>query len=185
MDITIDKKQKSSQDVAQPSIIDVVLQREQGDTKFVDKNKPKVLEIVQVYGGSIQDSKHFELGDKVVTVGSQTGNRLRFIGVPVAWVPGFFSVFGSLMYPFTEASLENKSDLYGPTPNDEQLEFISWQGQDPYCNLPATWSAKKSVTDVNDIDGPDSDKAVPIRISVLSGCFMLSRSRDSKIIKAS
>ena len=82
------------------------------------------MEIVQVYGGSIQDSKHFELGDKVVTVGSQTGNRLRFIGVPVAWVPGFFSVFGSLMYPFTEASLENKSDLYGPTPNDKQLTFI-------------------------------------------------------------
>ena len=145
MDITTDKTATSSQSVAKPSIIDVVLQREQGDTKFVDKTKPKVLEVVQVYGGSIQDSKHFELGDKVVTVGSQTGNRLRFIGVPVAWVPGFFSVFGSLMYPFTEASLENKSDLYGPTPNDEQLNFISWQGQDPYCNLPATWTAQKSV----------------------------------------
>ena len=191
MDITIDKKEKSSQDVAQPSIIDVVLQREQGDTKFVDKNKPKVLEIVQVYGGSIQDSKHFDLGDKVVTIGSQTGNRLRFIGVPVAWVPGFFSVFGSLMYPFTEASLENKSDLYGPTPNDEQLDFISWQGQDPYCNLPATWSAQKSVDNTFETisDGTTAGGfVVPEDASVLvngSSCiYILRRVHNTKKLAA-
>ena len=41
MDLTIDKNAETSQKVAQPSIIHVVLQREQGDTKFVDKSKPK------------------------------------------------------------------------------------------------------------------------------------------------
>jgi hypothetical protein len=142
MDIK-DKISPPAQDTPKPAIIDVVLHREQGDIKFVDKSKPKVLEIVQLYAGCIQDSKHFVLGDKVVTIGSQTGHRLRFIGVPIAWVPDFFSVFGSLMYPFTDASLENKADIYGPTPRDKPLEFITWKGQDPYCNLPDTWTAKK------------------------------------------
>ena len=83
------------------SIIDVVLQREQGDTKFVDKNKPKVQEIVQVYGGSIQDSKHFGVGRQVQLRLALKQEIVHAIGVPVAWVPGFFSVLGSLMYPFT------------------------------------------------------------------------------------
>ena len=187
MDIILDKTSATTENKSQPSIVNVVLQREQGDTKFVDKSKPKVLEIVQVYGGSIQDSKHFQLGDKVVTIGSQTGNRLRFLGIPIAWVPGFFSVFGSLMYPFTDASLENKSDLYGPTPNDTPLDFIVWQGQDPYCNLPATWSAQKSSGNSFEVisDGSAATNfIIPEDTHVLvqgSGCtYILRRVHNSK-----
>ena len=113
---------------------------------------------------------------------------VSFIGVPV--VGTSFSVFGSLMYPFTEASLENKSDLYGPTPNDEQLDFISWQGQDPYCNLPATWSAQKSVDNTFETISDGSAAAgfvVPEDASVLvngSSCiYILRRVHNTKIYR--
>ena len=101
------------------------------------KGAPVLLEVSQLIGPEIVDVKHFAPSKNDVRIGSDVGHRFRFIGKPVAWVPGFFASISWLMYPFTEANLEWKSDFFAAT--DDQL--FKWNGDQPVCSIHKDWNA--------------------------------------------
>jgi outer membrane biosynthesis protein TonB len=126
-----------------------------------DASKPKVLEITQIYGQQIQDVLHFKLGGENVTMGIETGNRLRFAGKPVAWVPGAFAKMAWMMYPFTEAAEEWKSDFYSPVEGSKHsFSLFSWQNEKPVCNLHKSWSGFVDGEQPKEIKPSDSDQSL-------------------------
>ena len=101
------------------------------------KGSPVLLEVSQLIGPEIVDVKHFAPSKNDVRIGSDVGHRFRFIGKPIAWVPGFFASISWLMYPFTEANLEWKSDFFAAT--DDKL--FGWNGDQPVCSIHKDWNA--------------------------------------------
>ncbi len=115
--------------------LEYILQR-----KVEEKKGTDLLEVYQLIGPEIWDCKHFAPSEVDVTVGSDVGYRFRFLGRSVAWVPKLFANFGWLMYPFTEANREWKSDFYGHTPTNENVPLVSWKGNTPVCKIHKDWS---------------------------------------------
>jgi hypothetical protein len=100
-----------------------------------------ILEINQVIGPEIWDVKHFSPSENDITIGKEVGYRFRFVGKSVAWVPGLFAKFGWLMYPFTEANREWKSDFYNTTSNNQGSQTIfGWNGDTPVCKIHKNWT---------------------------------------------
>jgi hypothetical protein len=115
--------------------LEYVLQR-----KAEEKKGSDLLEVYQIIGPEIFDCKHFAPSDVDITLGGDVGYRFRFLGKSVAWVPKVFAQFGWLMYPFTEANREWKSDFYGHTPDDQNMPIFSWKGDTPVCKIHKDWS---------------------------------------------
>ena len=107
--------------------------------KMEDKPKgtPTLLEVSQLIGPEIVDVKHFSPSENDIKIGSEVGHRFRFLGKSVAWVPGLFASVSWLMYPFTEANLEWKSDFFAAT--DDKL--FGWNGDQPICSIHKDWNA--------------------------------------------
>ena len=105
---------------------------------------PKVLEVAQIFERNVIDVKHFTSNPDGITIGSDTGNRLRFAGQPIAWVPPSFAKFGWLMYPFTEASEEWKTDFFAPV---EKYDLFSWDNNTPVCNIHKDWQGFVEIGD--------------------------------------
>ena len=96
-----------------------------------------ILEVHQLLGHDIVDVKHFASSANEISIGTEVKHRFRFIGRPVAWVPGFFASFSWLMYPFTEANQEWKSDFYAPV--DQTLTLFSWKNNVATCRIQKNW----------------------------------------------
>jgi pSer/pThr/pTyr-binding forkhead associated (FHA) protein len=97
-----------------------------------------MLEVTQILGEEIADTQYFTPSKEGVQTGSEIGYRLRFAGTPVAWVPKAFTMTNFLMYPFTQAKEEWKSDFY----SSEKHELFSWNGTQATLNIPSGWNAQ-------------------------------------------
>ena len=97
-----------------------------------------LLEVTQVFGNDIIDTLNFAPSKDGIQTGSEIGHRLRFAGQPVAWVPKVFTTLNFLMYPFTQAKEEWKSDFF----SDESNEIFSWNGSQATANLSEGWNAE-------------------------------------------
>ena len=53
----------------------------------VDRKKAKVLEVAEIWADAVMDVKHYDPATASVPVGSSTGYRWRFIGLPMGWNP--------------------------------------------------------------------------------------------------
>jgi pSer/pThr/pTyr-binding forkhead associated (FHA) protein len=71
----------------------------EGGDAGLDRSKPRVLEVAEIWGEVVLDVQHFPRGSKPVSVGSSTGFRWRILGLPVAWVPAPFAKVAWLMAP--------------------------------------------------------------------------------------
>lgn len=96
-----------------------------------------ILEVNQLLGHDIVDVKHFASSPNDISIGTEVQHRFRFIGRPVAWVPGIFASFSWLMYPFTEANQEWKSDFYAPV--DQTSTLFSWNNNTAICRIHKNW----------------------------------------------
>jgi outer membrane biosynthesis protein TonB len=109
----------------------------------VDANKPKVLEIAEIWGDSVMDVQHFQPGQKRISIGTSTGYRWRFVGVPLAWVPPAFAKVTWLLAPtLSEASEEWRNDFYVPPedlPHDD-FALFEWAGGGYVFNMSDKWS---------------------------------------------
>lgn len=97
-----------------------------------------LLEVTQVFGNDIIDTQNFAPSTEAIQTGSEIGHRLRFAGQPVAWIPKAFTKLNFLMYPFTQAKEEWKSDFF----SDEAHDLFSWNGSQATANVPSGWDAQ-------------------------------------------
>jgi outer membrane biosynthesis protein TonB len=109
----------------------------------VDHSRPKVLEVAEIWGDTVLDVKHYPPGHSKVSVGTSTGYRWRFVGIPIAWVPPAFAKVTWLLAPtLSEASEEWRNDFYVP-PEDlphEDFALFEWTGENYVFNMSDRWS---------------------------------------------
>ena len=97
-----------------------------------------LLEVTQILGDEIVDTLFFSPSAEGVQTGFEIGYRLRFAGTPIAWVPKAFTMANFLMYPFTQAKEEWKSDFF----SSEHHELFSWSGKQAIAKIPDGWTAQ-------------------------------------------
>ncbi|MCB9777393.1 MAG: AgmX/PglI C-terminal domain-containing protein [Alphaproteobacteria bacterium] len=108
-----------------------------------DPKKGNVLMVAQAWGDIVIDSRHYGKSGGPVTVGTRTGTRWRYLGVPLAWVP---DVFGKVAWVFgptlSEGVTESKDEFYAPPEviPDEGFKMCEWQGGQYVMNISEKWS---------------------------------------------
>jgi pSer/pThr/pTyr-binding forkhead associated (FHA) protein len=116
----------------------------------VDRAKAKVLEVAEIWGDTVMDVKHYAPGFGKVNVGTTTGYRWRFIGMPIAWVPPLFAKMAWLMAPtLSEAPEETRNDFYVPPedlPNDD-FTLFEYAGGGYVFNMSDKWSGFVDIGD--------------------------------------
>lgn len=128
---------------ASEDVLEFVMRSGGSDSDLgVDRSKPKVLEVAEIWSDVVVDIKHFPKGSKAVTLGSGTGTRWRIIGQPIAWVPPWFSSVAWLFGPtISQAQEEWRSEFHLDSdllPHDEYKAF-EWDGSNWVCNVAPTW----------------------------------------------
>ena len=144
----LDLEHKSQQEILQEDISEDVMAfimrsgTSVGD-QGIDRTRAKVLEVAEIWGDVILDVKHFPKAGKAITLGSSTGNRWRWLGIPIAWVPSAFAsvawVFGPML---SEAPEEWKNDFYCPPeslPHDD-FEMFKWDSGQYVCTISDKWA---------------------------------------------
>jgi pSer/pThr/pTyr-binding forkhead associated (FHA) protein len=109
----------------------------------VDRRRPTVLEVAEVWSDIVMDVKHFPRQGKAVTAGTSTGYRWRFLGLPVAWVPAAFSKIAWAFGPtLSETSEEWRNDFYVPHDSlpSNDYELFQWKGSNYVCNISDKWT---------------------------------------------
>jgi pSer/pThr/pTyr-binding forkhead associated (FHA) protein len=109
----------------------------------VDRRRPTVLEVAEVWSDIVMDVKHFPRQGKAVTAGTSTGYRWRFLGLPVAWVPAAFSKIAWAFGPtLSETSEEWRNDFYVPHDSlpSNDFELFEWKGSNYVCNISDKWT---------------------------------------------
>ena len=109
----------------------------------VDRRQPTVLEVAEVWSDIVMDVKHYPRNGKVVSAGTSTGYRWRFLGLPIAWVPAAFSKFAWAFGPtISESSEEWRNEFYVPhdsLPHNDYPLF-EWKGSNYVCNISDKWT---------------------------------------------
>jgi hypothetical protein len=116
----------------------------------VDRKKAKVLEIAEIWSDTVIDVKHYPKGSAKVPIGSSTGYRWRFVGLPMGWVPPGFAKISWLLAPtLSEASEERRNDFYVPPddlPHDDYVLFEEAGGHYVF-NMSDKWSGFVDIGD--------------------------------------
>jgi hypothetical protein len=124
--------------------LEFVLRAERGESDMgIDRSRPDVVEVAQVWHDIVLDVQHHAAGERPVTVGSSTGYRWRLLGAPLAWVPeGFARVAWMLAPMLSEAQQERRTDFYCPpdAAPGEEFPFVRWDSGAPACHAAPGWS---------------------------------------------
>lgn len=116
----------------------------------VDRAKAKVLEVAEIWGDTVMDVKHYVPGPGKVNVGTTTGYKWRFVGVPIAWVPPTFAKIAWLLAPtLSEATEETRNDFYVPPedlPHDD-FALFEYAGGGYVFNMSDKWSGFVDIGD--------------------------------------
>ncbi|MBN1335252.1 MAG: AgmX/PglI C-terminal domain-containing protein [Deltaproteobacteria bacterium] len=119
------------------------IMRSGGGDASVSRGLPKVLEVTEIWGDVIMDNRRYGRGSKPVTLGSRTGCRWRWLGMPVAWMPPFWSKVSWIAGPTISEGIEElKAEFYCP-PEDlphEEFPLFEWNGAEYVCNISDKWA---------------------------------------------
>jgi len=149
----------------------------------VDRKKAKILEVAEIWADSVMDVKHYPTGGPNIPVGSSTGYRWRFVGLPMGWVPpGFAKVAWILAPTLSEASEERRNDFYVPPedlPHDDFVMFES-AGDHFLFNMSDKWSGFVDIGDQRHTfqDLIESGKASPNG----PGAYQVPLTDDTRVV---
>jgi pSer/pThr/pTyr-binding forkhead associated (FHA) protein/outer membrane biosynthesis protein TonB len=116
----------------------------------IDRKKAKVLEIAEIWADSVMDVKHYAKGGANIPVGSSTGYRWRFVGLPMGWVPPGFAKLAWMLAPtLSEASEERRNDFYVPPEDLPHDDFVMFEnaGDHFLFNMSDKWSGFVDIGD--------------------------------------
>ncbi len=130
--------------VATEDALDFVLRAERGSGDLgIDRDRPDVVEVAQIWHDIVLDVQHHRPRVEPLTIGSTTGFRWRFLGLPLGWVPEGFARVAWLLAPMlSEAPQERRNDFYCPPeacPEDD-FPLVSWSAGQPSFHVAAGWS---------------------------------------------
>jgi len=109
----------------------------------INRKKPNVLEVAQIWGDLVMDIRHYPKGGKPVTAGTTTGHRWRILGIPIMWVSSGFANVAWLAGPtLSEAREEWCNEFYVPTQDlpKEDYNLFEWTGRSYACNISDKWT---------------------------------------------
>ncbi|MCB9761381.1 MAG: FHA domain-containing protein [Alphaproteobacteria bacterium] len=109
----------------------------------IDRTKPPVLEVAEVWNDLLIDVKHYAKGSPPVTIGTSTGFRWRYLGKPIAWVPPTFAKVAWMLGPtISEAQEEWRNEFYVPNDNlpHDEYQLFTWEGGSWICNFSDKWA---------------------------------------------
>lgn len=108
----------------------------------IDKTRPKVLEVNQIWEDLLLDTKHFHPDGKPISIGASTGWKWNFLGVNMGWVPtGVHQVLKLTPPMWSEVVSEWKNDFYAP---DDKLggtehDLFAWDGERYVAAVASNW----------------------------------------------
>ncbi len=114
--------------------------------------KAKFLEVNQMWGNVLVDTRQFAPEGRNVTVGASLGYRWRFLGVDMGWVnPALGRVLPAVMPMWSDIGREWQSDFYVPTanlPGDHDFTLFSHPEPGKYiANVASGWDGFVDVED--------------------------------------
>ena len=143
----IDFSQKSEQEILEEDISEDVMAfimrsgTAQSDVG-IDRSKPQVLEVAEIWGDVIMDVRHFRAGQSV-SLGTSTGYKWYMLGQPLSWIgPGFAKVAWLCPPLLSEVREEASNDFYVPNeslPSEDFQVFVS-SGQGYVCRFSKRWA---------------------------------------------
>jgi len=116
----------------------------------VDRKKAKILEVAEIWADSVMDVKHYPKGSQNIPIGSSTGYRWRFIGLPMGWVPPSFARLAWVLAPtLSEATEERRNDFYVPPEDLPHDDFVMFEnaGDHFVFNMSDKWSGFVDIGD--------------------------------------
>lgn len=143
----IDFSQKSEQEILEEDISEDVMAfimrsgTAQSDVG-IDRSKPQVLEVAEIWGDVIMDVRHFR-GGQNVTLGTSTGYKWYILGQPLSWIgPGFAKVAWLCPPLLSEVREEASNDFYVPSdslPSEDYKVFVP-SGNGYACRFSKRWA---------------------------------------------
>lgn len=121
----------------------------QGDAG-IDRKAGKVLEVAEIWGDVVMDVKHYPKNGRAVTLGTATGHRWRFLGMPVGWIPTAYAAVAPLTAPMiSEVNEEWRNEFYVPTENlpHDNFSLFTWRGSGYVCTISDKWSGFVDIGD--------------------------------------
>ncbi len=120
----------------------------QGDLG-VNTKRPKVLEVNQVWGEVLIDTKHFSrtMGHDV-TIGSAVGWKWHFLGIDMGWIPtGLHMVLPYAPPMWSEVNSDWRDDFYAPDEHLQGLEhtLFSLENEEFTAHVLQSWKGHAEV----------------------------------------
>ncbi len=114
--------------------------------------KAKVLEINQMWGNVLVDTRQFPADGRDVSVGASMGYRWRLLGVDMGWVPTPLGMALPMMMPlWSDVQKEWKNDFYVPVsalPSESDFTLFSHPEPGQYvANVAKGWDGFVDVED--------------------------------------
>lgn len=108
----------------------------------IDRSKPQVLEVAEIWGDVILDVRHFHDGN-TVTLGTSTGFKWYMLGQPISWIGPAFAKVAWLCPPLlSEVREEMSNDFYVPTESlpTENFKVFVPVGKGYACRFSKKWA---------------------------------------------
>ena len=117
----------------------------------VDPRKPRVLEVNQVWGDILLDTKHFPKKGRPISIGSSIGYRWNFLGLNVGWVKSPFDKILPVTPPiWSDVTTDWRNDFYTPDqslPDGTEYKLFRWQGGEYTAHVAANWEGFADIGD--------------------------------------
>ncbi len=126
-----------------------------GTAVGVDKKRPMVLEVNQIWSETLLDTRHFTkrtMGHDV-TVGSSVGYKWHFLGIDMGWIPSPLRIVLPLTPPmWSEVNSDWKNDFYAPDENlpgsNDHTLFVHDMANESYtAQVADTWDGFVDIED--------------------------------------
>jgi outer membrane biosynthesis protein TonB len=116
-----------------------------------DIKKPKVLEVNQIWGELLLDSKHYAKKGRPITIGASTGARWNFLGIKLGWVRSPFDRILPMTPPvWSDVTTEWRNDFYTPEdtlPDGGDYSLFVWEDDGYVAKVAANWDGFADVGD--------------------------------------
>jgi len=117
----------------------------------IDVNRPKVLEINQLWGDTLLDSRHFSHKGQRVTIGSSIGYRWHFLGVDMGWVPAPLNMVLPYTPPmWSEVHSTWRNEFYSPDddlPGNRDHDLFTFEDDKYVAHVNEAWDGFADIDD--------------------------------------
>ncbi len=118
----------------------------------VNKKRRKVLEVNQIWGEVLVDTKHFSrtMGHSV-SIGSNVGWKWNFLGIDMGWIPAPLHMVLPYTPPmWSEVNSDWRDDFYAPDagmPNGRDHELFELSGEEYTAHILPDWQGYAEIED--------------------------------------